>query len=266
MIDRIVLGSASLGSVVPQPQSLALLKQAFAAGISRVDTAPFYGAGFAPRLIARAITESGAPVRVSTKFGSFREPGWRMLAKRLRRARSAADLLPVPGPGYGNADRENPQWWRAPIQQALIGQATAPFDKAALEYLFIHFAPCAVGDDSLRTLQPLAAAQGARLGICSPPDEHLPGALTAPPALSECLQIHLSQFLRFRDRIDVAALPALWLHGLYSPLPDDPLPDLASREAACVDLAQQFPQVRYVVGIKSERSLDKLLRLGTRLA
>lgn len=54
---------------VPRTEALAILRQAFAAGINYVDTAPLYGCGESEELVGRARQAAGIPLIVSTKVG-----------------------------------------------------------------------------------------------------------------------------------------------------------------------------------------------------
>lgn len=265
-MKKIVLGSSAFGSAVPPAESSRLLEQAFKAGISRIDTGPFYGSGFAPGLIAKAIAAGGFKVKVSTKFGSFREPAWRMLLKRAMRARSLGDLSLKLGPSYSNQARLDASWWTAEKQAANIEYALAPLRATEIEYLFTHGAPGALSEANLLAMQrKLSSLGSSKIGICSPPDDQLPKLIGQASTAVACLQIHFSQLLKAHAQLAGSGFESIWVHGVYSPAPGDSIADLAAREAFCRDAVAAIPQLKFVVGIKSDRSLERLAKFSDSL-
>lgn len=93
MMDRIVFGCGRLTGGATEKSSLALLKQAFDAGIRAVDVAPSYGMGLAEQVVGKAVkyaADAGIDIKVYAKLGSERDPnGWakswlRLIKRRLR--------------------------------------------------------------------------------------------------------------------------------------------------------------------------------------
>lgn len=77
-MNRLILGTAPLGSIVSQSTSVKIIEAAYAAGFRRFDTAPQYGAGYASKVLKEALFFK-QDVLISTKFGSAREPCMRYL-------------------------------------------------------------------------------------------------------------------------------------------------------------------------------------------
>jgi aryl-alcohol dehydrogenase-like predicted oxidoreductase len=83
--DGIQVGEVGLGcwqiggswAHVEEEDALAILRSAYAAGVTFFDTADVYGAGRSERLIARWVAEDAPEgIFVATKQGRFSPPGW----------------------------------------------------------------------------------------------------------------------------------------------------------------------------------------------
>lgn len=93
IVPRLVLGTARIAGGVSQRAAVALVKSAFDAGVSQVDTAPSYGLGTAEVVVGKAL--AGYPhISVTTKLGSARpsQPWLRTVARKLKRLAGPAGI------------------------------------------------------------------------------------------------------------------------------------------------------------------------------
>lgn len=78
-VSEVGLGTWQIGGSwgeVSEDESLAILREAVANGVTFFDTADVYGDGRSEKLIGRFLQESGADVFVATKLGRGGKPGW----------------------------------------------------------------------------------------------------------------------------------------------------------------------------------------------
>ncbi len=78
-VSEVGLGTWQIGGSwgeVSEDESLAILREAAARGVTFFDTADVYGDGRSEKLIGRFLQESGADVFVATKLGRGGQPGW----------------------------------------------------------------------------------------------------------------------------------------------------------------------------------------------
>lgn len=109
LIDRLVFGCARLTGGASEREALALLDQAFAAGVRAVDVAPGYGIGTADTVVGKALRRhpAGDEVLVYAKIGSGRPSRgtlktWARLAKRMLKGsspRSHDAFVPIAATG-----------------------------------------------------------------------------------------------------------------------------------------------------------------------
>lgn len=262
-MKRLVLGTASLGSRVVARESAAVIRAAFSQGLLRIDTAPQYGAGYAPQLVASA---AGPACRISTKFGSPGEPAWRFAAKRLLGARRWQDLASWPTL-HEERDRMRIEWWDAPVQRAWMGAVAAAVPaRLQREFLFLHAPPMLLPQPVLARLAGHAHSLGFRLGLCGPRVDDLEGWLVAAPQFIDCVQLHLDTAIECREKL--AGLPAtteVWVHGVYSPQPGATCALPADREQWCIDFGRDRSQFAVVAGCKRAEGVARLADFASRL-
>jgi hypothetical protein len=254
-MNRIVLGTAALGSAVAPREATQVLAAAYEAGIRRIDTAPFYGAGYSPQLVAGLGRED---VQVSTKFGSAREPMLRYALKRLLRAESASALFAGWQPSYRNRDRLDAQWWDSTAQCDAMARAALPLRRLVPEFLFLHAPPLCLPASTLVRLAAQAHALGFQLGLCSPRACDLPQWLQRSAHIA-CIQLHLDDVMSLPpDQLELVLAGPAWIHGLYSPGGRALLRDASEREAFCRKLATRADSLRFVIGVKSVAGVSRL--------
>jgi aryl-alcohol dehydrogenase-like predicted oxidoreductase len=254
-VKNIVLGTASLGSLVSQAEGRRIIRAAYEMGVRHFDTAPLYGAGFAPGLLSEL---KGTACRTSTKFAGHREAVIRFLAKRLVRCEGARNFA-TGLPALCKRPRRGPHDWSAQRQEHAATLAMAQLNGLQPEFLFIHSPPQAIGETALVEFAALARSGGFKLGLCSPTDGELATLASAPSAAVKCYQLHLDQLMKV-DAPDIASLAqsALWIHGVYTPTPGTQLPNVRAREEYCVTISRQHPSVKFVIGCKSVEGLARL--------
>ena len=262
-MNRIVLGTSALGSTVPQPVALKILEAAYDIGIRNFDTAPLYGAGYAPSLLSRLRQND---ITISTKFGSSWEPLTRFHLKRLLRARSFSDIWGKTPTRYSNQMREDSAWWSMPVQSGMIESAVTQLSGKRLDCIFMHGPPVLPSQNDIDELRSFVTSFGATLGICSPTARDLRLLLASSDGI-DCLQMHLDDVLSV-ESTDLQRLlqKRLWIHGVYSPKAHSRYPDTANREAACVEFAALSDQIEFVISSKSVVGLGRLARLSEKFS
>ena len=78
-VSEVGLGTWQIGGSwgeVSEDESLAILREAVARGVSFFDTADVYGDGRSERLIGRFLQENNSDIFVATKLGRGGKPGW----------------------------------------------------------------------------------------------------------------------------------------------------------------------------------------------
>lgn len=260
-MNRIVLGTASLGSLVTPAAARHLLEVAYGAGIRRFDTAPFYGAGYATGLVASL---NRPDILVSTKFGSRREPSVRYWMKRVLRSHGGERLFTASQPWYSNQQRLDAHWWDVAIQEHAIACAVAPVVSMKPEFLFLHAPPVPIPAAILQGLASEAHRWGFALGLCSAPPEHLPYWMGNLDVLG-CVQLHLDDILGLPPSAQEQLLcRPIWVHGIYTPGAHARLQEHESREAFCIDFAAGRSMVHFVIGAKSAAGLGRLSNFAAR--
>lgn len=261
-MNRVVLGTAPLGSAVDRTASMRILRAAIGLGIRRFDTAPLYGAGFATQMLADLAAHKDCSLLVSTKFGSPQENRARFLLKRALRAGSPLQFVKNLPSRYNNATRSRDAWWRIDAQGPRVNATLGQLSEARVEYLFMHSPPLRLDPSELHVLSDWARRLGVELGLCGPRHADVEYYLDQANHFG-CVQLHLDEVLRVSDASLKRLLSgSLWIHGIYSPGTDAPLQALAAREAACVKLAAQSERVKLVVSCKSVSGLSRLEELN----
>ncbi len=247
---------------------MALLQAATETGLCDFDTAPGYGGGFAPALLARLAALSPGSIHASTKIGGWQERRWRNLAKRLLRARNVAQVLAPQAPPASAAMRGTPAWWGSDDMLRHMDFAFGQLSNCVLDACFLHAPPVLLDSRTLESLARVAVERGAlQLGISSPRNRDLETYSMDPRSPLRCVQLHLDQWLRAAPSTQEWLLQrGPWIHGIYSPGPDSRLPDLASREAAAKELCRSAPSARLVVGVRSMTSLRRLAAFAQAIA
>ncbi len=261
-MNRVVMGSAALGSRVSQAQAKEVLRAACDAGLRRFDTAPYYGAGFAAHLL-ESLTGEG--IRVSTKFGSRPEPLARFLLKRVLRSTGPLDAWRRMPPLRSSRGRNTAAWWELRQQRSGIMQAVRALVPHTPEHLFLHAPPLVLPPATLDALSAQARIHGCRLGLCSPRREEIETWLDRGSVLG-CIQLHLDDLLAVSEAVRQRLLRReLWVHGVYSPGLHSALMPLREREAALIDLARGAPELCCVAGATSQGTVARLADLAARM-
>lgn len=168
LMDRLVFGCARLTGGASEREALALLEQAFAAGVRAVDVAPGYGIGTADTVVGKALRRSphAAAVKVYAKIGSGRPSHgvlktWARLAKRLLKGappRSHDGFAPIAATGRMDRIAFTPELLAASHAETLrrLGR---------IDVLLLHeCGPDELVEGVRGTLDVLAAAGGAQAG------------------------------------------------------------------------------------------------------
>ena len=262
-MNHIIFGTSALGSTVPQPVALKILEAAYDIGIRNFDTAPLYGAGYAPSLLSKLRQND---ITISTKFGSSWESLTRFHLKRLLRARSISDLWGKTPARYSNQMREDSAWWGMAVQRGLIESAVTQLRGKRLDCIFMHGPPVLPSQNDIDELRSFVTSFGATLGICSPTARDLRSLLASSDGI-DCIQMHLDDVPSVESTgLQSLVQKRLWIHGVYSPKAQSRYPDTASREAACVEIAALSDQVKFVIGSKSVAGLGRLARFSEKLS
>lgn len=106
-VKQLIFGTAGLSALATQARAIRLLEVAFAGGIHHFDTAPLYGQGYAEWVLGRFLSQKGAEVKVSGKFGLAGGVSPRLdprlamplnyLRKKIKSGRSVKNVVePVP--------------------------------------------------------------------------------------------------------------------------------------------------------------------------
>ena len=262
-MNRIILGTSALGSTVSQPEAIKILQTAYESGFRSFDTAPLYGAGYAPGLLSKHLPDD---VTISTKFGSASEPLAKFLLKRIVRSRNIQDLLTRLPERYSNHVRETAEWWSCVNQQKFVKAAVAQLNGKKIDYVFLHSPPVLPAKNEISKLDVLVHSLGAAIGVCSPRLSDLRTVIANSEGFS-CIQLHLDTFLALDgDEVQALMTRRVWVHGIYSPSATAPSKTISDRESRCIELASTFPSIRFVIGCKSVGGLGRVIRFSERLA
>lgn len=200
LIEQIVFGCARLTGGASERASLALLGQAFDAGVRAVDVAPSYGMGTAEIVVGKAVQRAaarGIAVKVHAKLGSGRDPRgllktWVRAAKRLvsgNGPRPMEDFAPQPPRGsHGEAHFDV-----AALKESL---AVARGRLGRIDVLMLHEAGAGDVDAALGAeLAAMAAQAGAAPGYAvswiwdAATDAAYPGPMVSETALDPALAL-----------------------------------------------------------------------------
>lgn len=95
-LDSVIIGTSSWGSRITKSQGLSLLDDYIRAGVSRIDTAPPYGLGFAEGFLGEYLGGRDLPeVDVTTKCGIARPPANKLRIRVMPAIYSLSRISPV---------------------------------------------------------------------------------------------------------------------------------------------------------------------------
>jgi hypothetical protein len=254
-VKNIVLGTASLGSLVSQAEGRRIVQAAYEMGVRHFDTAPLYGAGYAPGLLSAL---KGTSCKVSTKFAGHREAVIRLMAKRLVRCEGARNFS-TGLVAICRSPRRGPHDWTVQRQERAAKFAMSQLSGLQPEFLFLHSPVQPITESGLGEFAALAQSEGFELGICSPRDNELSTLALKPPAVVKCYQLHLDQLMKVDETaIGSLAQSELWVHGIYTPTRESQLPNLRAREEYCAATSRQWSSIKFVIGCKSVGGLARI--------
>jgi hypothetical protein len=241
-VNRGVFGTAPLGSPCSPDLARAILREAVAHGFRDFDTAPFYGAGHAERLLGEFAAEG---IRVSTKFGSPRPARLRFMAVRIMRATRPGDFVP-PRALFASRNRELAVAGEGRVP-AQLSTSMALLGSCARGFLFVHSPEGFPGASVVSGWASLSQSCGFVPGVSGPRAEDLGAWLASCPA-DACFQLHLDVL----DSLSGPTLAALkrrtvWIHGLFSPGADARAISPAERQRAAKRWAAEIPTASFVV-------------------
>ncbi|MEJ6022785.1 aldo/keto reductase [Ramlibacter sp. PS4R-6] len=241
-LKRGVFGTASLGSKCAPDIARQVLRQAIASGFHQFDTAPFYGAGHAERLLGELGDEG---MRVSTKFGSPRPSRLRFMAVRVLRGRRPGDLVPPPALLVSRDGEFDCAAQRRPPAQ--LSASMAALSKCAQGFLFAHSPPRFPGAAAVSAWSDLARSSGYVLGVSGPRNEDMEAWLEVAPA-DACFQLHLDTLESLTDPVlDRLARRTVWIHGIFSPPTGAGPTHAADRQKLAHRWAADLAQAAFVV-------------------
>lgn len=246
------------------PRAIELGGNLVEAGFHRFDTAPTYGAAYAHYVLNRLADRVEPALTVDTKHGQHNELGLRGIAKKLLRA-------PAPG-AFADAfwrhrvrDRTTDEFWAAERMFAAYVKSRKQLGDAAVGVFYYHAPPRPVLGPDTADLYQRFAGEGVRLGLSNPTEADL-AWLRANTDVKLVVLMDILELQRHYDLVRSIENVDVRVHGLFRQPAGTTNSDGAKSDAAGVISVAQIvedyfvghPDRKFVIGINSQRSLDRL--------
>tara|TARA_R110000868_G_scaffold7354_20_gene40124 strand:+ start:8401 stop:9225 length:825 start_codon:yes stop_codon:yes gene_type:complete len=259
--SQFIVGTSAWGSRITVRAAIRLGADLVAAGFTRFDSAPTYGSAYAHFALDRLAQQTGAVLTVDTKYGQLNERNPRGLAKKILRA---------PSPGafaaalwqHSTADRMADAFWQPARMIDAFDRARRDLQHTAPGVFYFHAPPRPVLGPDTAAISEYIAARGATLGLSDPTPEDLEW-LRDHPAQRLTVLVEVETLKRHFDVIRDLGNVDIRVHGVFRHRAPPESGDTVSFRRIVEQFFVGHTQRKFVIGVNSSRSVERLARLAS---